>query len=54
VLYKSVVQALRSAHLLPPSQGHTGRSHAGWLVTVIALVCTVTLTLVALAWSGLL
>lgn len=54
VLYKSVVKALRSAHLLPPSENPSGRSHGGWIVTAVALVCTVTLALVALAWSGIL
>jgi riboflavin transporter FmnP len=54
VLYKSVVKALRIAHLLPPSENPSGRSHGGWIVTAVALVCTVTLTLVALAWSGIL
>ncbi|MBQ9083225.1 MAG: ECF transporter S component [Clostridia bacterium] len=54
VLYKSVVKALRSAHLLPPSEHTNPQRGAGRVVTVIALVCTVTLALVALAWSGIL
>lgn len=54
VLYKSVVRALRSARLLPPSESTGNRKGLGWAVTCGAMVCTVTLLMVGLAWSGIL
>ena len=55
LLYKTVVQVLRKAHLLPPSD-HGPRDHKKTSAAVmsIAFVCAVTLLLTALAWSGIL
>lgn len=54
VLYKSVVKALRSARLLPPSEGSGARKGGSRLITLGALLCAVTLLLVGLAWGGIL
>ena len=52
VLYKSVVTALRKARLLPrpESAAPVRRKYGAWIVAVVLLVM---LTLVLLAWSGI-
>lgn len=54
LLYQSVVTILRKAHMLPQPQNVENHRKLSIGIAIAAFLCTVTLLLVALVWSGIL